>query len=130
LPADFDSVNAAVTRVAVMRDAATPSGRSGRSKHVVNETRGEWAGSTSGLAGVSPADAGPDALRANFIEICTDENSLKMFWQQTIQRYRSGWRDIKSMQSVAGEPQRSRPMVVDKFSEAMWQPRRHLPPTT
>ncbi|KAJ2347191.1 vacuolar membrane-associated protein iml1 [Coemansia sp. RSA 2618] len=137
LPADYDAVNAAVTRVAVMRAASgmehgsrDVAHRRGSHAGLVNERR-DWREPASGSpSGVSQTDAGPDALRANFIEICKDKNSLEMFWQQTIRRYRNGWRDIKTMQLAAGEPQRSKPMVVDMFSEAMWQQRRHMPPTT
>ncbi|KAJ1832408.1 vacuolar membrane-associated protein iml1 [Coemansia sp. RSA 2711] len=124
VPADFDSVNAAVTRVAVMRDAAGGALADER----VPQAHASFGEAHDLFAG--PQDAGPDALRANFIEICKDKNSLEMFWQQTVQRYRDAWRDLKSPAvPAAGDPQRNKPMVVDMLSEAMWQPRRHLPPT-
>ncbi|KAJ2851092.1 hypothetical protein IWW36_001343 [Coemansia brasiliensis] len=131
LPASFDSVNAAVTRVAVMRSAASDVG----SCHELppctmsfnEESKVHDRISSNAAAAVT--DAGPDGLRANFIEICKDKNSLEMFWQQTIQRYRAEWRDIKTGKAAESESL-SRPMIVDMFTEAMWQPRRHSAPYT
>ncbi|KAJ1846214.1 hypothetical protein LPJ73_004598, partial [Coemansia sp. RSA 2703] len=153
-PADFDSVNAAITRVAVMRQAEGPSplGSSAQTgdtsatdacfwspgareppgvEHVAspafNEARGQWAAEqppASAAPQPMPTETNPDVLRANFIEVCRDQNSLEMLWQQTIGRYRNAWRAHCAGTVPDGESPKSKPMVVDMFSEGMWQARR------
>ncbi|KAJ2386389.1 vacuolar membrane-associated protein iml1, partial [Coemansia sp. RSA 2603] len=150
-PADFDSVNAAITRVAVMRQAEGPSplGSSAQTgdtsatdacfwspgareppgvEHVAspafNEARGQWAAEqppASAAPQPMPTETNPDVLRANFIEVCRDQNSLEMLWQQTIGRYRNAWRAHCAGTVPDGESPKSKPMVVDMFSEGMWQ---------
>ncbi|KAI8321916.1 hypothetical protein GQ54DRAFT_251533, partial [Martensiomyces pterosporus] len=99
VPADFDSINAAVTRVAV--------------SHAT--------GGSGTPPGSSQAEPNPDSLRANFMEICRDKNSLEMFWQQTIDRYRNGWRNHAAGRVLARESSKNKPMVTDVFTEGLWQ---------
>ncbi|KAJ1771870.1 vacuolar membrane-associated protein iml1 [Coemansia sp. RSA 1843] len=177
-PADFDSVNAAITRVAVMRktlgaramqsisksnelelvgsygpseisfsdDAASLTssnefarspdglifsdrmkrlaGLFDRNDGVVGGGQDEWAGATTPPAPM-PGEPNPDILRAHFIETCGNKNGLEMFWQRTIDRYRSGWRDYTMGNPATIEAPKQRPLVVDMFTEGMWQRKRN-----
>ncbi|KAJ1796475.1 vacuolar membrane-associated protein iml1 [Coemansia sp. RSA 2399] len=183
-PADFDSVNAAITRVAVMRktlgaravqnisksselelvgsygpseisfsdEAASftssndfvrsPDGMmfADRMKRLAGAfdrndepaaaaaagggRQDDWAGATTPPAAMA-SEPNPDILRSHFIETCGDRNGLEMFWQRTIDRYRSGWRDYMKGSPATIETPKQRPMVVDMFTESMWQHRRN-----
>ncbi|KAJ2550904.1 vacuolar membrane-associated protein iml1, partial [Coemansia sp. RSA 1933] len=183
-PADFDSVNAAITRVAVMRktlgaravqsisksnelelvgsygpselsfsdDAASFSSSSNsyarspdvllfndRIKRLTGtlDTRDgaaadggggaarddDWAGAATPPA-TMPNESNPDILRLKFIDTCSDKIGLEIFWQHTIDRYRSGWRDYLRGNPPTIETPKQRPMVVDTFTEGMWQLKR------
>ncbi|KAJ1732229.1 vacuolar membrane-associated protein iml1, partial [Coemansia biformis] len=151
LPEDFDSVNAAVTRMAIMRRAMGQTGKGGRgdgrdTKVLLPDSRmrrgsmalsmapsegaSDWDDGPAAMPDALQGDPAPDALRATFLEICKDKNSLEMFWQHTIQRYRSGWRTLRATQGPTNESPKSRPMVVDMFTDAIWQSRKATPPTT
>ncbi|KAJ2573308.1 hypothetical protein GGH95_004063, partial [Coemansia sp. RSA 1836] len=134
--ADFDSVNAAITRAAdsVSRGEERPpvapkvgclaagGGGGGGGGDEASEKSPAAAEATSGLQQHQTAEPNPDVLRAHFIEMCDDKNSLVMFWEQTIERYRSGWRDYMSGKAAAsGDLPRGRPMIIDLFSEGLWQ---------
>ncbi|KAJ2517272.1 vacuolar membrane-associated protein iml1 [Coemansia sp. RSA 1939] len=186
-PADFDSVNAAITRVAVMRKTLGTRalqnisrsqefelmGSYGPNDVSGTEDSGSYTSSSSeyarspdalllsdrikrlgglydnkknnnggnGLPGnpggpgdertggttppaAVPNEPNPDMLRAQFVEICRDKNGLEMFWQRTISRYRSGWRDYMSGNPATIETPKRRPMVADVFTDGIWQ-RRH-----
>ncbi|KAJ2761717.1 vacuolar membrane-associated protein iml1, partial [Coemansia nantahalensis] len=149
LPTDFDSVNAAVTRVAEMDRAFGRTGWSGgqgdgRDTRVpphglplrrnsipaslpASDTASEWAPVPVSPDTV-PGDPAPDALRANFLEICKDKNSLEMFWHYTVRRYRTAWRSLRAPQGPACESPTTRAMVVDVLGDALWQSRRGVPP--
>ncbi|KAJ2630515.1 vacuolar membrane-associated protein iml1, partial [Coemansia sp. RSA 1694] len=130
--ADFDSVNAAITRAAdsVRREEERPpvapkvgGGLAvGGGGDEASEKSPAAAEATSGLQQHQTAEPNPDVLRAHFIEMCDDKNSLVMFWEQTIERHRSGWRDYMSGKAAAsGDLPRGRPMIIDLFSEGLWQ---------
>ncbi|KAJ2726449.1 vacuolar membrane-associated protein iml1 [Coemansia sp. Benny D115] len=151
LPTDFDSVNAAITRVSILQQVAgdsvmrelsentTGDGRSSE-KHLdhimsplYNENRAEWVGQSTpppstgvNTSSASAGEANPDVLRANFVEICEDRNSLEMLWQQTISKYRNGWRIYRNGQAAGTESPKSKPMVIDMFSEGMWQQKQQV----
>ncbi|KAJ2445847.1 vacuolar membrane-associated protein iml1 [Coemansia sp. RSA 2424] len=133
--ADFDSVNAAITRAAdsVSREEERPpvapkvggltvGGGGGDEASEKSLAAAAAAEATSGLQQQhQTAEPNPDVLRAHFIEMCDDKNSLVMFWEQTIERYRSGWRDYMSGKAAASDLPRGRPMIIDLFSEGLWQ---------
>ncbi|KAJ2000672.1 hypothetical protein GGI04_004059 [Coemansia thaxteri] len=162
-PADFDSVNVAVTigsayRAAMPVAAAKAAGSqqgsgpgSSAGGSVGNSSGGEAAEAGSGdsrgrrpsdeaaeLEGGAVGEEGPgggsstpptglqtepnpDVLRSLFIETCSDKNQLEMFWQQTISRYRGGWRGYRMGRAATSEQPKTRPMVIDTFSEGLWQ---------
>ncbi|KAJ2684344.1 hypothetical protein H4R19_006902 [Coemansia spiralis] len=97
---------------------------------------GEWDSEASAaLAAASPAvpdtvpgDPVPDALRANFLEICKDKNSLEMFWQLAVRRYCNVWRTLQATQGPTCELPTNRPMTIDVLGDTLWQHRRTMPP--
>ncbi|KAJ2870732.1 hypothetical protein H4R27_006816, partial [Coemansia aciculifera] len=142
-PADFDSVNAAITRAAYKLEderkarpvtiaaptvstvsssstgsssssSSSYSGESGVARSFWHGEQpsdlgselamagdalrdlGENGGSATPPGGLQQTEPNPDVLRAHFIETCGDKNSLAMFWEETIDRYRSGWRNYMS----------------------------------
>ncbi|KAJ2800985.1 hypothetical protein H4S07_005044, partial [Coemansia furcata] len=140
-PADFDSVDAAITRAAYKSEdkrawpttmpvptaSSVPRGSAGSSGGSISSgesgvAEGLWhgdrlsdlglelagdvqndlaeGGSATPPGGLQQTEPNPDVLRAHFIEICGDKNSLAMFWGQTIDRYRSGWRNYMSGHSA------------------------------
>ncbi|KAJ2398159.1 vacuolar membrane-associated protein iml1 [Coemansia sp. RSA 2559] len=99
--------------------AATPAAATGGGGR-----QDDWAGATTPPAAIV-SEPNPDILRSHFIETCSDRNGLEMFWQRTIGRYRSGWRDFMKGSPATIETPKQRPMVVDMFTESMWQHRRN-----
>ncbi|KAJ2160896.1 vacuolar membrane-associated protein iml1 [Coemansia sp. RSA 552] len=157
-PEDFDSVNSAVSRVSGLRlvtnEASESAGgalpiRRARQNSLVafDDARGSWpvvddAPDIPVHASQQQAphhyhhqqgcETNPDVVRATFIEVCRDKNSLEMFWHQTIQRYRAGWRSVRAEQagSGSGDSLRGKALVADMLTDAMWQVRQHMSPTT
>ncbi|KAJ2890247.1 hypothetical protein GGI21_006239 [Coemansia aciculifera] len=128
--ADFDSVNAATMRANYAKDIGAATTSKTPIMVMVDEDDSEFEEKSEAAAAAGPSpqtgaavvEPNPDVLRGQFIEMSDNKNSLAMFWEQTIERYRSGWRDYVSGRFAAvSEQPKNRPMVVDLFSEGLWQ---------
>lgn len=139
IPADFDLVNAVVTRVKVngkakgqsVIDKADDCNKTMRSRKTAlfsevlqsksnSSTNGEGEQQPPSMSG-NGSDVDPDVLRQMFMDICSDQNSLEMLWHETVERYRDGWREYRTSLRVSGKATRSRNKIVDMFTQGMWQ---------